>query len=147
MEKLISLPAKDREMIIKEVVDFLSQKDEISAAYIIGSFIKEEDFRDIDLCILVKNGLSKRECIDISLSLGYEIERAITQTSSLGKGVEFDVRILQETPIYFQYEVIKDGRLVFSRKSVADYEADVLSRYLDYKPVLEFFHKKLLENV
>lgn len=68
----------------------------------------------------------------------------------IGKPVlEFDVKILNSSPIYFQYEVIKEGEVVYSgdEKERIEYEVCVVSVYLDYKPVLDFFNRRLLREI
>lgn len=62
---------------------------------------------------------------------------------------EFDVKILNSAPVYFQYEVIRTGEIVCSRDEAEriEYEASVASEYLDYKPTLDFFDHELLARI
>jgi len=144
MERLHKITPKTREEITAQIKEFLLTRDEVEAAYLVGSFLNESGFRDIDVCLLPKEGIPKEDAFRLSLKLSWELEKAVSY-----KGVEFDVRMLPDTPLYFQYEVLKTGKLLFSRdpQRLADYQADVVSRYLDYKPVLDFFNRKLLEDV
>ena len=75
-----------------------------------------------------------------AMRIGRELERAFKHS------FEFDVKILNLSPIYFQHEVVKNGRVVFSRDEAKriEYEAEVLSNYLDYKDTLEWFDKEFL---
>ena len=60
-----------------------------------------------------------------------------------------DVKILTHAPIAFQYEVIKRGEVIFSRNDTMRkrYEAEVLSRYLDYKETSDWLDRKFLAKV
>jgi hypothetical protein len=49
--------------------------------------------------------------------------------------VEFDVRVLNHAPVYFQYEVTGKGILVLERdrEGRVDFEAHLITEYLDLK--------------
>ena len=53
----------------------------------------------------------------------------------LSPRVPCDVRILNGSPVEYQYEVIRTGRIVFCRneEQKIDYETDIMRRYLDLK--------------
>ena len=61
-------------------------------------------------------------------------------------GHDFDVRVLNNAHPEFQYEVVKTGVAVFSRDEHKrfDYEADVISTYLDLKEMYDFFDREYL---
>ncbi len=61
-------------------------------------------------------------------------------------GHDFDVRVLNNSHPEFQYEAMKKGIAVFSRDEQKrfDYEADVISIYLDLKEMYDFFDKEYL---
>jgi uncharacterized protein YutE (UPF0331/DUF86 family) len=50
---------------------------------------------------------------------------------------EVDVRVLNEAPVLFRYEVLRSGHLLVERDPLCrvGYEAQLLSSYLDYHPV------------
>jgi hypothetical protein len=77
------------------------------------------------------------------------LEVARTLEKALGYKFELDVKVLNSSPTYFQYEVIKSGRVIFCRDEGkrVEYEASIISEYLDYKDVLEWFDKKLLARL
>jgi len=62
--------------------------------------------------------------------------------------VEVEVHLLNEAPLAFQYRVLQTGQLLFVREEVKRirYEAEKMSDYLDYKPVLEWFNRRYLER-
>ncbi len=62
---------------------------------------------------------------------------------------EFDVKILNYSPIDFQHEVLKKGIVIFKRdeKRRIEYEATLISTYLDLKYMYEFLDKKFLARI
>jgi uncharacterized protein len=56
---------------------------------------------------------------------------------------------LNTAPIEFQFEVIKKGKVIFSRDESRgiDYEADLISTYLDLKYMYDFLDKEFLARV
>ena len=51
---------------------------------------------------------------------------------------QVDLVILNDAPIELKYNVIATGKIIYQKNSVAkvEFEADTLSRYFDYLPVL-----------
>lgn len=54
---------------------------------------------------------------------------------------KLDIVFLQSAPLTLQYHAIRKGKVLYeeSPQLTADYEAYVISMYLDFKPVLEYF--------
>lgn len=82
-------------------------------------------------------------CLKSSLKVASEIERRIKPR------FKFDVRILNTAPIEFQFEIIKKGKVIFSRDESRriDYEADLISTYLNLKYMYNFLDKEFLERI
>lgn len=61
----------------------------------------------------------------------------------------FDTKILNHAPIVVHYEIIKTGKVVFSRDEVKRirYEAMVLSTYLDYRETSDWLDGEFLATV
>src|SRR3989304_1452182 len=55
--------------------------------------------------------------------------------------VELDIVFLQSAPLTLQYHAIREGKVLYEENPqlTAYYEAYVISMYLDFKPVLEYF--------
>jgi predicted nucleotidyltransferase len=131
-------PGEKRE-VIRTVRTVLAGLGEIEAGYIFGSFCRG-DFADVDVAILVSGDPSPGRAMRFALLVERELEQA------LGYRFEVDVKILNTAPVSFQHEVLRSGRPIFSRdrERTICYEADVLSRYLDYKETLDWFDRVLL---
>lgn len=134
---------KKREKIDKKIVRVLSEFDEVEIGYIFGSFSRGREFNDIDVAILLRTAPPAYEAMKSAMRVARELENA------LGYKFEFDVKVLNFSPIYFQHEVIKKGKLIFCRNEArrVRYETSVLSEYLDYRWVLDWFDEKLLARV
>jgi predicted nucleotidyltransferase len=52
-----------------------------------------------------------------------------------------DIVFLQSSPLTLQHDAIKNGKVIFDMDPMqrANYEAEVIKRYLDFKPVLKIF--------
>lgn len=124
---------------IKKIAEGLSKFREVETGYVFGSFLTG-GFTDIDIALLISKALPPYESMKFAMRVAGALEKA------LGYKFELDVKVLNSSPIYFQHDVIKNGEVVFCRDGVKRirYEARVLSEYLDYKDVLEWFDEKLL---
>ncbi len=60
--------------------------------------------------------------------------------------IEFDVKLLNYSPIEFQYEVIKTGKPISIRNKdiEIEYEARTIISYLDFKDTIKIVDKKFL---
>jgi predicted nucleotidyltransferase len=86
----------------------------------------ERGFRDVDVAIYVRGEYDSYGLMKFSIRVARTLENKVQPR------MEFGVKDLNTFPITFQYEVIKSGRLVFSRDNVkrVRFEAGVLSTYI-----------------
>ena len=94
----------------------------------------------MDVAVLATGKPGTRESLRLCARIEREVERRT------GYRFRVDAKILNTAPISLQYEVIKSGRLVYARDRGAriQYEAGVLSLYLDYAETLDWFDRVLL---
>ncbi|RQW79955.1 MAG: nucleotidyltransferase [Methanothrix sp.] len=114
--------------------------EEIDLAYVHGSFLERDDFHDIDIAI----HLCKEQPPYQRFKLSQKAARSLEQ--GIRPGVDFDVRILNYAPAYFQYEVISKGIVVLERdrERRVDYEAHLISEYLDLKYMYDLLDQAFL---
>ena len=126
-------------IIMNNINRVLSSFPEIEVGYIFGSVLKD-NFRDIDIALLLIDEFSPYEGMKFAMKVGRKIEKSVEPR------YEFDVKVLNFAPVHFQYEVIRSGKPVFVRdeKKRIRYEAELISKYLDYRKTLSWFNKKLL---
>lgn len=127
-------------MILAGIERILSEFEEIDASYVFGSFLNTDRFNDIDVAILVSNDLMPYEKLKFELKVAGELERNIKPR------VQFDVKILNYSPIYFQYEAVKNGLVAYvkNQDKRVEYEAHLISDYLDLKDMYDFIDKEFL---
>jgi predicted nucleotidyltransferase len=130
----------DKSSFLADISRILAGLKEVNTAYIFGSFLEKEDFNDIDVALLLSESLDPYKSLKFSLKVSGELERQVKPR------FEFDVKILNNSPIELQFEVIKKGHVIFSRdeSSRIDYESEVISAYLDLKYMYDLIDKEFL---
>lgn len=142
-DRLFYLKEQDKNPIIQSIKKPLSEHKNIIFAYLLGSFIEENHFRDIDVAVFLNpDSFPKYNFI-------FEADLAENLMSNLSERYPIDVRTLNSSSLGFKYQAIQ-GRLIMdndpeARCQVIEY---ILSRYLDLKPILKHHTRELfdLEN-
>ena len=98
------------------------RKPAIAFAYIHGSFVTAESFRDIDVAIYT------------SESRDFQYESDLSYELSAATGYDVEVRIINNAAVAFQSGAIESGKLLFSRNETlrTDFIEDVGRRYIEY---------------
>jgi predicted nucleotidyltransferase len=141
------LNERARERIIGKIARVFASESEITAdvalVYIFGSFLKSNQFNDIDIGILVT---PERKPYDY-FKYGMRIASVLEQ--SIAPRCEVDLRVLNGAPVRFLYEVVRSGRIVFARDEDerSSFEADVLTQYLDLLPMFEMMDRACISPV
>jgi predicted nucleotidyltransferase len=114
---------------------FASQHPEIIAAYVFGSFARQEAFGDLDVAALIAARLA--EPLEFELELERDLEKLVR--------IPADVRILNEAPRSFQYTVIRQGKVLLDRdpNRRAAFEGNVIKQYLDFSR----FRRRCLKEI
>ncbi|MFZ1755448.1 MAG: nucleotidyltransferase domain-containing protein [Caldilineaceae bacterium] len=129
--------------LIENVKRYLSEQPDILLAYLFGSFARKEanSLSDIDIAILLPGTISASERFDRRLALGLALQRILHHN-------EVDVVILNDSPLALAYRVLRDGQLLCCQDEDVriQYRAEIISRYLDFKPFIERHHQAILER-
>lgn len=133
----------DKKEIERKIGEAISRFDDIDIAYIFGSFLESEKFNDIDVAIVLNRDLNAYNGFKFAMLIARELEKEIKPR------FEFDVKILDYSPVDFQHEVLKTGIVIFKRDENRriEYEATLISTYLDLKYMYEFIDRKFLARV
>jgi len=120
-----SIDPDRKEEVIREIGEILRSVPEILFAYIHGSFLMGR-FRDVDIAVYLRGSHDKKSILKTELKLEELLERKI--------GYAVDVRVLNQAPLSFRFNVIRHGELVFSRDENlrSDFEALTISEYHDF---------------
>jgi len=113
----------------QRLIAYFAQEDEVLLAYLFGSRVagKTGDLSDYDIAVLLRARQPQ--------SFRYELASSLAQLLDADR---VDLVILNDTSIELRYNVIATGKLLYMRDRVAkvEFEAETLSRYFDYLPIL-----------
>ncbi|NJF25676.1 nucleotidyltransferase domain-containing protein [Thermococcus sp. Bubb.Bath] len=112
----------------------LERHPEVVFAYLHGSFLVTDHFRDVDVAVYV-NGVENYT--EYELSLAVELERET--------GAEVDVRVLNDAPPAFRYRAVK-GEPLIDRDPERRFRfiEETVWEYLDYEPLERRMRRELL---
>ena len=119
------LKPSEKEKTIETISSYLLRlREDITAAYLFGSFITLEAFSDIDLAVLT---LSQPER---PLALEFDLETELQKICHYS----VDVRVLNAAPLSFCQNVIREGRVLVDREPNvrSDFEGKILKLYFDF---------------
>lgn len=137
-------------MKFSDVEKFLENQRDVRLAYLFGSYAegREGPLSDVDIAVLLDDRLSYSKRSDLRLNL-------ITKISAMLRVREaerLDVVIMNDAPINLNYEIIKNGKILFA-KDVGEkvkMESKILSKYLDRRYYerrgLDEFLEKILKR-
>jgi predicted nucleotidyltransferase len=99
---------EEKGRLLNELKRTLENIESILFAYVYGSFIKRDFFRDIDVAVWIdKPEEAFRHEVDLSSNLEADFK------------IPVDVHVINEAPLPFKHAVFTWGRLLFSRDKEA----------------------------
>ena len=117
--------------IEKDILHILKGHSQIIAAYLFGSYVKNNmtPLSDIDIAILINRHDSNKAN---NLNFEFQVESELLRQLP---GYSFDVRNLNDAPILIQGKIITEGRLLLvkDQRNLSDFVEYVIPRYLDFK--------------
>jgi len=130
----------DRERIIDQLRRCLAGREDVLLGYLYGSFLRHSGFHDIDIGLLVSGEREPYELYQYTMGIASDLERCITPR------YEIDLRILNDAPVEFQYEVVKTGHLLVTRDedTRVTFEVGVIAKFLDLKDLYDGIDRALL---
>ena len=132
------LSKQKQEEVIGKIASFLTRQPHIVFAFLFGSFLTDNVFRDIDVGIFVER-LSPAEFFDTEINLACRLEK------ELNSSYPVEVKIINAAPLAFAFQVIR-GKLLFSRDDdlLTDYMEATAHRYLDMAPGRDHYIKEAM---
>ncbi len=124
-------------MIIDKVVEVLRRDRRILFAYLFGSFVRNREYaKDIDIAVYVKG----------KIPLRYEQKLALEIEKNVKKPV--DVIVLNDKPLLIIMEVLRTGKLIFSRdeKARVNFETHMLPIIFDFNELMKEYDRRRLER-
>lgn len=129
----------DKQFLIDSIKNVLEKDSDILFTYLYGSCAYEEAPMggDIDIAIYLKP-------MEMEGYL-WEEEKITSDLITTLRYDRIDLRILNVCPFWMQYEVIKEGILLFVKDQIAriNFEEKVMNEYFKFKPLLEEYRQLL----
>ena len=137
-ERCYNLTEMEKEKILERSRSILVNTPNVCLAYLFGSQINDTTgpISDIDLAILFED---REDILNARSKLAYK----------LGKELQYhriDIVSLREASVELAYAIISQGICIYQRDNAirVEFEAQVLSRYGDYLPVLRSQRQEIL---
>jgi predicted nucleotidyltransferase len=136
-KKHYEIPADEKRAIVERIKAYLQSRPDILFAYLHGSFFSGGRFRDIDLAVFLKPSLVS--ALQVELEMEAELSKEV-------KKYPLEVRVLNQAPLSFRYNVIKHGEpiVVVDDDLRCDFMEATLSQYFDFAPFRERYLKEVL---
>ena len=130
------LTEKEKQEMRGNITAVLQSKELVVFAYLFGSFVGDSDFQDIDIAVYLSDFGVKRP-LDIELALEAELE-AVTR-------IPVDVRVINNAPLTFVYNVLKSGSVLLDRDALirADFEGRIYKEYFDFRHLREEYLREI----
>jgi hypothetical protein len=109
MADLMEMIRKD--IMVSLIREVVREDERVVFAYLYGSFVTEESFRDIDVGVYLKN--TEENSIVVSVELKTQLSRDAQRHGFSFGADQFDVKILNDAPFTFLRRVFEQGILLF----------------------------------
>jgi len=123
--------------MFSEIRKILEKEKHIVFAYLFGSSLQKPEYSSaIDISIFLKNKSKPRYELELSLKIEKKIKKPV------------DVIILNDKPLLIISEVLRNGKLIFSRdeKRRVKFETANLSNILSFNELMKEFEQKRFER-
>ncbi|MFA3784153.1 nucleotidyltransferase domain-containing protein [Melioribacteraceae bacterium 4301-Me] len=119
----------EKKNIEDKISQYLFKRDEILFAYLFGSFVRQENYHDIDIAIYLKENFDK----DNYKSFPYGYESHIIGELNLLVKKNIDLVVTNNANVLIQKRIITQGKLLFSKdeKKRIYYENNVRKLFID----------------
>lgn len=126
---------------IKKISKYLKANEKILFAYLYGSMAREDGMEesDIDIAVFLEDPLLAEDPL-------FETKLSLRLEKLVGRSV--DVRVINFASLIFVHQVLKHGKLLFSKdeKIRIEFETTNIDKYFDFLPSMEEYNKKRLER-
>jgi len=131
----------EKSRIINELKLFLEQEKSIIFAYLYGSFNEGYKFNDIDIAIYVEGTetIHEEKLLHLQLSLAAKAELLLDS-------YEIDLRILNQAPLSFKFNVVNNGTILFSRdkNQLIQFITRTRDFHFEFLPYRDFFYRRIV---
>ena len=131
MKPLYQLSGAQKRVVNDRLRAILASRSEVRFAYLHGSFIDADRFRDVDVAVSVDpERMADGDLTDYELDLEPVLEREI--------GMPVDVRVVEHAPASFRYAITRGEELiVHDREAWATFRERTWNEYFNFAPLRE----------
>ncbi|NIM12064.1 MAG: nucleotidyltransferase domain-containing protein [Candidatus Aminicenantes bacterium] len=136
--------------ILEKIKTCLMEREEILFAYILGTFLNTDDFKDIDVAVyLDEEKIKTIDVFDYEMDLSLELEDRVKPGETFERYVPIDIKVvnLDCAQVSFRYSVSK-GSLLFSRDEIAreEFLCRTWQEYFDFQYMSNTYLKEVLNG-
>ena len=114
---------------IQGIIEKAKKDKEVLAVALFGSYARGEEYKDIDICISLKNKSYDKQ---------YLAKKRFQYTLTNEK---YDVQIFQLLPIYIRKRILKEGKILYciDENNLYDIYLFTIEEFEDFKPLYESY--------
>jgi len=122
---------------VQKLKDQLAGRKDIVFAYLHGSFVQGEEFRDVDVAIFLGDEAPRpKDDVEYEISLSLHLEKEL--------GLPVDVKILNNAPLSFRYHASRGMLLLTEDEAIReDFLNRTWSEYFDFLPLSRIYIEEL----
>jgi len=107
--------------------------------YIFGSYVsgRFSERSDIDIAVYMDGQIGWKKIVEMKYMLEDVLDRRV------------DLILLNDADLELAYMILSEGRRIFVRdvERVAEFEVKIVKKYLDMKPRLEEYYRKVIRKI
>lgn len=136
-----------KSVLSEKLTRCLEEKEEIRFAYLLGSFLSQDDFEDIDVGIFLDpQKIPGTDTLRYELELAVEMEKILEPGKIFKRCIPIDFKVINDAPVTFRYSV-STGKLLFSKDE--DTREEFLCRtwqeYFDFQYMLDTYYREVID--
>ena len=130
------------------VKEYLEDQNEIIFSYIFGSFVKSDDFRDVDIAIFIDDAdLTKNFK---KYPFGYE-SKILGELAGILHSDKIDLVLFNKSPLLITHRIVNTGDLLFDKTKYRriNFENSVRKEFIDheyFRKIKTYYLKKSIEE-
>jgi len=125
------LSEEEKKKILRKLEKYFRKFRFVKGIIVFGSFVERSYFRDIDIVLLTGGKINEERILEMIVELEKEI------------GIEVDIKVWEELPLSFKFEVLKKGKPIFVPKHFEKERWLIVKEYFDFLPFKERNDRRL----